>query len=200
MLFRSALLGATRKIRLPGMTATMSLNFLFILIAVVEFSFSESVVLAAATALVQSLWKPSKRPTLAQVAFGAGTMLISTALTYSISHLVLAPRPAAFLSAALMLSTALLLMVNTALVARVISLVESKRFIRVWRDCYLMAFPYFLIGAALAGAVCSTCGTLGWHFRLLLLPLTYLLYLFYRLHLERQQQREPATLSESAAD
>lgn len=195
-----ALLGATRKIRLPGMTATISLNFLFILIGIALFSLSETVAMATAAALMQSLWKPERSPKPVQVVFGAATMAVSTALSYSLTHLVLNSADGKSLPGLLLLATSLLLLFNTGLVAGVVALVEGKRLASVWRNCYLHAFPYFAVGAALAGAVCSAERTMGWQVTLLLIPTTYLLYLFYRLHLERQVRERQGVVSEIAAD
>jgi Ca2+/Na+ antiporter len=193
-----ALLGATRKIRLPGMTATMSLNFLFILIGISQFSYSETLVMATAAALAQSLWNASQRPKLVQTLFGAATMSVSTALTYFFSNLALNSASGKSLAGLLMLATSLLLLFNTGLVAGVIALVDHKRLTTVWRGCYMHAFPYFAIGAALAGAVCSAEKVVGWQSTLLLVPFTYLLYIFYRFHLERQAR--PGHEAEAAAD
>jgi hypothetical protein len=64
---------------------------------------------------------------------------------------------------------------NTVLVATVLSLVETRRFMRVWHQCYFWSFPYHLIGAGAASlAIYSTQG-FGWRTALLLLPVMYLI-------------------------
>ena len=52
-----AILASTFKVGLPGMTGTMSMNFLFILIGIAQLSFAESLTLAGAAAVCQCLWK-----------------------------------------------------------------------------------------------------------------------------------------------
>ena len=54
-----ALLASSLKIKLPGINGTMSVNFLFILLGVLEMSFGETVVIGFAAVLVQSYWKSS---------------------------------------------------------------------------------------------------------------------------------------------
>src|ERR1035438_6759990 len=50
------------KVRLPMVFATLSVNFLFILVAVATFSLPEAMVLTAAGTFVQCLWRPRVRP------------------------------------------------------------------------------------------------------------------------------------------
>src|ERR1700690_2998711 len=54
-----ALLASSLKIKLPGINGTMSVNFLFILLGVLELSFGETLVIGFAAVLVQSYWKSS---------------------------------------------------------------------------------------------------------------------------------------------
>ena len=51
--FLLALFVSTLKGRLPGITGTISFGFVFVLIGVAEFSFSETLAIACATGLVQ---------------------------------------------------------------------------------------------------------------------------------------------------
>src|ERR1700688_3894802 len=48
-----AILAARLKVRLPGITGTMSVNFLFILLGILELGFTETLVLGTAAILVQ---------------------------------------------------------------------------------------------------------------------------------------------------
>jgi hypothetical protein len=48
-----ALLASRLKVNLPGITGTMSVNFLFILLGILELSFTETLVLGTAAIMVQ---------------------------------------------------------------------------------------------------------------------------------------------------
>jgi hypothetical protein len=76
-----ALVASTLKVRLPGVTVSLSLNFLFILIGISQLSSSETLALGAIAAGMQCLWKTRTRPSFAQVLFNisALTMAITTA-------------------------------------------------------------------------------------------------------------------------
>jgi len=74
---------------------------------------------------------------------------------------------------------------NTVLVATVLSLVETKPLTRVWQQCYIWSFPYYLVGAGIAGMVSYSGQYVGWRTALLIVPIMYLTYLHYRLYIER---------------
>src|SRR5512141_556787 len=51
-----ALLASGLKVSLPGINGSMSVNFLFILLGIVELSYPETLVIGCAAALVQCFW------------------------------------------------------------------------------------------------------------------------------------------------
>ncbi|MGH9787366.1 MAG: hypothetical protein ACRD4U_01515 [Candidatus Acidiferrales bacterium] len=179
--FFLALVGSVLKIRLPGFTGTMSLSFVFILIAVADFSFSETVALGCAAAMAQSLWKPQQLKAL-QIIFNVAAITLSSAVAYWGSHSLLNVMGASSLPILMALAACLYLVANTLVVAIVISLTEAQALMKVWKQCYRWAFPYFAAGAAVAGLVCASCKTVGWQVSLLVLPAAYLLYVYYRMH------------------
>src|ERR1700733_1839617 len=83
-----AILASRLKVSLPGITGTLSVNFLFILIGILELSFAETLILGAASMLAQCLYP--ERPRAIQVTFNVCAGSISTALAYVAYHLPLA--------------------------------------------------------------------------------------------------------------
>ena len=186
-----ALLASALKVRLPGITGTISVNFVFILIAIALFSFSETVFLAAAAGLVQCVWKARRRPSAAQVSFNVATLAISGGLTYRVARF-LAGGSWANLALLLVLGCCFYFTANTLMVSGVLSLVQVKPMFHVWRQCYLWSFPYYLVGAGIAGLVVVTDRSMGWAMSLLILPLMYLVYVFYKMCVERMVQTSPS--------
>ena len=74
---------------------------------------------------------------------------------------------------------------NTLLVSAVLSLVESKPLMSVWKQCYLWSFPYYLIGASIAGLVVLCVNSMGLAVPLLVLPLMLMVHVFYRAYVAR---------------
>ena len=67
--FGITILTSGLKVRLPMVFATLSVNFLFILVGIVYFTLPQAVVLGAAGTVVQCLWRAHVRPKLVQIAF-----------------------------------------------------------------------------------------------------------------------------------
>src|ERR1700740_2533365 len=62
-----AILASRLRVTLPGITGTLSVNFLFILVAVAELSYSEALTLGAVSMLAQTLYP--NRPSAIQLTF-----------------------------------------------------------------------------------------------------------------------------------
>jgi putative nucleotidyltransferase with HDIG domain len=67
--------------------------------------------------------------------------------------------------------------------ATIIGLTEDKAIAKVWKESYLWLFPYYMVGAAIAGFVSFLNLHIGWQASLLVLPPIYLMYRSYRLYL-----------------
>src|SRR5262252_7868958 len=74
------------KVSLPTITGTMSVNFLFILIGIVELDFPSTLIIGCMGSLIQCLWKSKTRPKPHQVVFNTGAMALSVAVSYYIYH------------------------------------------------------------------------------------------------------------------
>lgn len=144
--FALALVASGVKLRLPGLTGTVSLGFVAVLDGVALMSLSETVVVVTAAALMQQLWNAAQRPQPIQVVFNTGVLAASTWVAYNAAHL-LAPD-----SAPLRIAVALtpLYLLNTAAVAGVLSIVSTGSLAGIWRKFQLTIFPYYLVGAVLA--------------------------------------------------
>src|SRR5579859_7254069 len=59
------------KVRLPGVNGTMSVNFLFVLLGIVELNLPETLLIGLTGIITQSLWK-SKKITPVHLAFNLG--------------------------------------------------------------------------------------------------------------------------------
>ncbi len=192
-----AILAARLKVRLPGITGTMSVNFLFILLGVLELSFAETLVLATAAILVQCFYRD--RPSPLQITFNLSAGAISIALAYYVYHVAISS--AGVKSNPLLLGMAAItyFAANTGSIAAVIALTEEKSLRRIWVECYFWSCPYYLVGAAFAGMIGWFNRQFGWETSLLIVPIIYLIYRSYRLYLgkledEKRHVEEMATL------
>jgi len=185
LFFALAMLASAMKIRLPGFKTTISTNFVFILIGIALFSFGETVLVGLGGALVQSLWKTQQRPKLVQVLFNAACLTVCTAAAFWASHSALAMLGLNSLAAMMVLGACVYVVMNTGLVSLVISLAEGRSLRELWSSCYEWTFPYFLVGAAVAGLASAAGYGANWGVTLLVVPAMYFVYVYYRMHIVR---------------
>ena len=180
-----ALLASGLKVQLPGIDGTMSVNFLFILLGVLELSLPETLVIGCTATLVQSVWQARKRLDPVKVLFNvAGMMANACSLTY-LSYHWLCTRFASNKPILLMVAALVFFFANTLPISLVIAMTEGKSSRKVWSECYFWSFPYYLVGAAAVGLVGIINRSAGWETSLLVLPLIYWVYRSYRLYLGR---------------
>ena len=180
--------GASRlKVNLPGITGTMSVNFLFILLGILELSFAETLALGCVAILTQCFYRD--RPRFVQVVFNTCATSFAISLAYCVYHVTLfriQNNPAILLVA----TASTYFVANTIPVAGVISLTEHKSLRRIWSDCYFWSFPYYLVGAGVAGLVSWLNRVVDWQTSLLILPAVYLIYRSYRLYLAKLEDEK----------
>ena len=177
------------KVNLPGVTGTMSVNFLFILIGVAELSLPETMSIAWAATIIQSFWKSKSRPQPVQILFNVSSVAIATMAAYYACHLPM-PHAGFRLPVLLVLAACAYFATNTFSVAVVISLTEGKRLDKVWKECYFWSFPYYIAGAAIAGLLSVANHFIGWQTSLLIFPVIYWMYRSYRLYLGRLEDEK----------
>lgn len=180
-----AFLTATWKVRLPGMTGTVSVSFVLLLVAVLQLGFAETVLIGTLMGVVQCLWKPQRKPMLLQVLFNAACLELSSMLAYLVCRVALPTSHTLALLVAL--ATVILYLTNTVLVAGVLTLVGGGSLRSIWQRCYFWAFPYYLVGSAAAAVMLTTADSIGWMRSMAIVPIMGMVYVSYRTHLSFSQ-------------
>jgi diguanylate cyclase (GGDEF)-like protein/putative nucleotidyltransferase with HDIG domain len=183
-----ALLASKLKVHLPGITGTMSVNFLFILLGVLELSFAETLVLGCAAIMVQCFYRD--RPRAIQVTFNICSSAAAIAATYSVYHFAHLQQMIHSRPLLLVISASTYFIANTGSIAAVIALTEHKSLNKIWVECYFWSFPYYLVGAGIAGGVSWFNRLYEWETSLLVLPAVYLIYRSYRLYLGKLEDEK----------
>src|SRR5258707_3497122 len=178
-----ALLASSLKVSLPSIEGTLSVNFLFTLLGILELTLPETLLIGLASTLAQFYWRPARRPKFIQLVFNVSQVTVSSAAAYGAyqlvaTHLLHGPGPLALLVAAISHFA-----FNSTAMSAIIGLTESKPVAKVWTESYLWSFPYYMVGAAIAGLVHFLNGHIGWQSSLLVLPPIFLMYRSYRLYL-----------------
>jgi diguanylate cyclase (GGDEF)-like protein/putative nucleotidyltransferase with HDIG domain len=193
------LIASGMKVSLPGVSGTMSIYFIVLLIGIVRLDPGQTMILGIGATLVQSFWHARRRPTLAQTLFNVASMSLAIASADATYHSAFLRSYGLGVPTRLALAATDFFVMNTAPIAIVIALTEHRRPFQVWRECYFWCFPYYIIGASIAWMYDSTSLWLGWDGALFLLPLVYLIFRSYRLYMgrlesEKQHAQEMASL------
>ena len=186
------------KMRLPGVTGTMSVCFFFLLMGIVSRSLPEVLLAGVTAALVQYIWQSAKRLTIVQILFNVATVSLAISASYAVFHSAWLRSLPLELAVLLAILACTYFAANTFPIATIIALTEGKSFWGVWRTCYLWSFPYYLLGAACAGFFDVAKRYLGWQTSMLILPVIYLIHRSYGLHL-RHLEDEKKHAEERAA-
>jgi diguanylate cyclase (GGDEF)-like protein/putative nucleotidyltransferase with HDIG domain len=180
-----AVIASSLKIQLPGIDGTMSVNFLFILLGVIELNLPETLVLGCTATLAQCLLGTKQKPVPLKVIFNVFSMMANAiVLSYFTYHDLQRLLGAGTLP--LLLITALVFfLANTIPVAVIISVTEGKPAHKVWGECHFWSFPFYMVGAAVVFAVGFLSKHVGWQTSILTLSLVYWVYRSYHLYLAK---------------
>ena len=195
-----SLLAAALKLRLPGLTGTMSIGFVLVLLGISELTLPEAMIMACVGVIVQCLWRAKQRPQAVQVVFSMAAVAISVVLAYQCTQLIRSRWHTESVSVLMPVATCLYFVTNSLLVAGVLARIQGASLRTVWERCYLLSFPYYLLGGAVAGLVAASSRELGWELPLLILPVMGLAFMFCRILFVRlAQEPAAATVTESCS-
>ena len=171
---------ARLKIKLPGLTGTMSVNLPFILMAAAEMSTLEAFAVAIVSTLVQCLPGSGQRFNLVQAAFNCSAITLAAGATRWIyaspAIAAMVPSPALRLA----IAGGGYFLANTAPVVIVIWLTEHVSIVRTWLEMIQLSFPYLVASAGVAGISLTVTQEIGWEAPLVVLAIMAGFFVSYR--------------------
>src|SRR5437667_12751672 len=117
--------------------------------------------------------------------FSLGSMAITIATTCSLYHSTSIHKSHLDSALTLLITATVFFAMNTFPVSAAIALTEQKSLRQIWKECYFWSFPYYLLGAGIAGGASAINRHYGWQTALLSVPVVYLIYRSYYLYLCR---------------
>jgi hypothetical protein len=175
----AACVAARLRIKLPGVTGTMSVNLPFILVAVAEMNTAEALAVGFISTFIQCLPK-DKKFNLMQTAFNCSTITLAVTAARLIYA---APSVASMVSShslRLAVAAAGYALANTVPVAIVIGLTEAVSILRTWLEMLQLSFPYLVASAGIAGVALTLTQETGWQVPLAVLPIMAGIFQSYR--------------------
>jgi signal transduction histidine kinase/CheY-like chemotaxis protein len=195
-----ALASSSLKVKLPAVMGTVSVNFVFVLISIVDLSLAEVMVVGVACGVIQPLVCAERRPALVHLGFNAATMALCTAVGHTVFHLRWLSGQLDSLPARLLAATVVYYLVNVAMVSEIIALTEGKRFSEVWSGSFGGAFATYVVGAAIAGLLIAARRVFGWSSWLLILPTLYLSHRSYKTYVRSKREASELAQAKSEAE
>jgi len=174
------------KVTIPGINGNMSVNLPFLLLSVIMLSATESILIACACAIMQTLPKDGSKLKPVRVLFNVSMMAFSCGAAGLLFHQQLLNR-LNWVSAPLLMaaSTATFFLGQTLPVSVIVALTDGGAVRRIWTNIAQMSFPYYVVSAGVTSMVNSIGNHIGWIAAVLVLPVMYVIYRSYRLYFAR---------------
>jgi hypothetical protein len=193
LLMAAAVLSSRLKVKLPGMTSTMSGNLPVILLGVTQLGLFGSLLVAATAAVAQS-YGSGKKVNAVQTLFNTCTLMNASAVAYFAYHSRFFAGHVGT-AASLAMAAAAYFVANTAPVAGIISLTEHNSPLALWHKVFLWSFPNYVIGAGLT-AIVSFFTTIGGVATLM--AVLFAVHKSYKMYVGRAEQTQPKALAMAA--
>ena len=191
LLMAAAALSSRLKVKVPGMTSSMSGNLPVILLGVTQLGLFASLLVAVTAAIAQSYTSGGNKTKPIQFVFNACTLLNASGLAYLAYHSQIGARATAH-TMSLVLAAATYFLANTAPVASIIGLTEGGNPFALWHKVFLWSFPNYVIGAGLT-AIASAFSTIsGLATLAALMAVLFAVYQSYKMYVGREQTQPKA--------
>lgn len=183
------LLSSGMKVALPKREGTMSVNFPFILLGILQLSPLQAVILATSSVFAQCRFRVTKSFTAVQILFNVANVATATVLAW-LTYAGLMRLLHAEVAPALAAAAAVYFLANTFPVAVIIAWESGASPSKLWRQEFLWYVPFYFAGAVLAAAGNLIGNLFGWLTSLLLIPIVYIVYRAYCAQMAIVRDRE----------
>ena len=194
LLMAAAALSSRLKVKLPGMTSSMSGNLPVILLGVTQLGLFSSLLVAVTAAIAQSYTSGGNKTKPIQFVFNACTLLNASGLAYLAYHSQIGPRASAH-TMSLVLAAATYFVANTAPVASIIGLTEGGNPFVLWHKVFLWSFPNYVIGAGLTAIATAFSTISGLATLATLMAVLFAVYQSYKMYVGRAEQTQPKVMA-----
>lgn len=198
LLMAAAALSSRFKVKLPGMSSSMSGNLPVILLGVTQLGLFGSLLVAITAAVAQSYNSGGNKTKAIQFVFNACTLLNAAGLAYLVYHSQVFGVHAATRTMSLLLAAATYFLANTAPVASIIGMTEGGNPFALWHKVFLWSFPNYVIGAGLTAIVSTFTTVAGLASVAGLLTVLFAVFQSYKMYVGRTDQSQPRAMAMAA--
>jgi hypothetical protein len=180
VLLALATVAARLRIKLPGITGTMSVNLPFILLAAALTGTAEALTVAFISSFAQCLPREKRKLYPLQIAFNCCALVLAMGAARWIYASTEAESLIAIPSFRLVAAAAAYFLVNTVAVALMIALAEDINAFRTWVEIFQLSFPYLVASAGVAGLALLVGQEIRWQEALVMLAVMLGVFYSYR--------------------
>jgi len=195
LLSAAAALSSRFKVKLPGMTSSMSGNLPVILLGVTQLGLFASLLVAMTAAVAQSYTSGKNQLKPIQFVFNACTLLNAAGLAYLVYHSQMFAAHASAHTMSLVLAAVTYFLANTAPVASIIGLTEGGNPFALWHKVFLWSFPNYVIGAGLTAIASAFTTVSGLATMAALMVVLFAVYQSYKTYVSQAQQTQPKAMT-----
>ena len=181
------------KVWLPGISSTVSMNYVFLIAGLSELHLGGGIVISIASVIGQSFYRFKNRPRWQHVVFNTSQLALAvSAASICIDHPALLYGDPYGLFPIVGASLAYFV-VNTVVLSGIIAFSSGKPVITIWKGSFLWTSPQYLVGGLIAKCFRLLVGWIGWGGALLTLPVVYLVYRSYNVYLTKLSDQQKHT-------
>ncbi|MGA2022124.1 MAG: hypothetical protein ABSH02_16145 [Candidatus Sulfotelmatobacter sp.] len=174
------------KVKLPGIEGNMSVNLPFLLMAVINLSAVEAILIAGLSTVVQCWPQPEKKFRPEQMLFNVSMMTFAASMANLIWNANwLGKASWSSLPLTLSAATAAFFLGQTVPVAAIIKLSQNTSMRRAWMSIVQLSFPYYVVSAGVTSMLTLVGHRFGWQAAVVVFPVMYGIHHSYRLYFGR---------------
>ena len=177
------------KITLPGITGTLSMNYVVILVALLKFGLGPGMAVAVTSTIGQCIFNSRKGPCWFQVVFSVAGVALPVGAANILLHSAYLEKMNPNGCVAVLAASLAYFLINTVTVASIVGLASKEDLYKVWRMSYLWTSAQYLFGGAIAWGVHALDKSFGPIALLVGAPPLYLLYRSYTTYLGRVEEQ-----------
>ena len=195
----AAMATSRMKVTIPGINGNMSVNLPFLMLSVIALSATESILIACASTIIQTLPMNGSKLKAVRVLFNVSMMAFASGAAGLLFHQQMLSG-LSWVSAPLLMAatTATFFLGQTLPVSVIVALTDGGAVRRIWTNIAQMSFPYYVVSAGVTSMVNSVGHHIGWLAAVMLLPVMYAIYRSYRLYFARAAQAVSQPLARAA--
>jgi hypothetical protein len=178
------------KITLPGLNGNMSVNLPFMLLAALELSLSQALVVAVLSTTVQCLPKGGRSMTALQVTFNISLIVNAIGVAHLVAHQAALNSTLPGHTIALVAAAVAFFLMDTVPVALILGLAEGANVFQTWKEIALLTFSFFVLSAGVVSMAATAVKIVGWQIPLAIFPVMAIIFVSYKRYFSHNTKME----------